>query len=267
VGTRPLVAGYMRAAMVVILADTAFQYHELKAQERKDQQVDDFYRSGVSGSFFEYGEAQASHSAYEFSKWMFYGRVAMDTAFMYAPMLKGTVSKIGAKLLMKEFMADVEAFRVLGLEPGNWKAVPGAKSRLSTPETTLELAGVEADLAAFRAAQARLMAKIAAKNTWELPTIREILTREEAFRVLELKNGTWEVEKIDRALTKKLKSRALGPEEKETAERCAQYLKIVLEADPAIATRELPEIPDADRKLVKALHQYDFRAVLKQVTK
>jgi hypothetical protein len=166
----PLIKGYMTSAMVVILADTAYQANELYETRERRQDVDDLFHSGaLGGSFVDFGELQGASSAYQITKWFFVGRVALDTALLYFPMLRGALGKLRVRLTVREFAGDLRAFETLGVKPGRWDqgeldaGLHAMRARIGLPAD---------ELAAAERAHARLTAKLRGGETWDLDAIR-----------------------------------------------------------------------------------------------
>jgi hypothetical protein len=164
IALEPFLKGFSRAAMVLILAQTAYQADELyEAYERKEQ-VNDFFEAGAAGqSFFGYSEMKGANSAYQLNKWFFIGNLAM----MIVPSLKGVITRSGAKIAVAEFMEDCKAFEKVGLEPGKWDQLDSAiEARRAQP-------GISADeLADAERAYLRLADKLKAKLDWNLDAIK-----------------------------------------------------------------------------------------------
>lgn len=126
-GFDSLVAGYMHGAMYLIVADTVYQINETLHQGKQRQQQEDFFFCAVEGSCFtEISELRAANMNYEFSKWMLYGRLAMDTMLMYLPVGRGKFTQWRERISLKEFTADGQAFEKFGLKPGDFNKVERA---------------------------------------------------------------------------------------------------------------------------------------------
>jgi hypothetical protein len=275
-GLDSVLAGYMRSAMIVILADTAYNAYGLYRERQQRQQIQDFSSCSADGPcFFDAEELAAANSAYSVAKWSFFGRMAMDTGLMYLPMGISLVHQFGDRLVMAEFMADTQAFERLGLRPSEFEKVErNMELARSIREGHADVhivknAGADvAHLAEFaerlvkmsaenwaelERSYARLSAKIKAGQTYRLPTVIDRLAIQDAFKSLDLspkKPASWD--KIEEA--RALHSRAAptrGTEGK--VNRAARFLKSYLLADPGVRTREfkLPSLPE--RKLLKAL--------------
>jgi hypothetical protein len=122
-----VMAGYMRAAVVLIIADSAYQVKEFLHQRANRQQQEDFYYCSVEGGCFTgISELRAANSSYKIAKWMLVGRFAMDAVLMYLPMARGVLTRMGDKVILEEFAADAEAFKALGLPAGDFARVESA---------------------------------------------------------------------------------------------------------------------------------------------
>jgi hypothetical protein len=123
-GFDSLMAGYMRGAVILMIADSVYQINEqLHMSKERDQAEDFFFCSIEGGCFTDIDQLRAENSAYKLSKWMLYGRLAMDTMLMYLPMARGVYTKWGQKVALKELAQDSEAFAKLGLRIGDFGQV------------------------------------------------------------------------------------------------------------------------------------------------
>lgn len=163
-GLDPLIKGYMASAIPLVMVDTVYQWDELKKKEARLDYARDLQAAfPLGGSLVEAAAVDALRKDYEWSKWFFYGRVALDTLCMYLPEGYHLITKAGQKLALREAMADMDAFRILGLEVGNWAGVTRAQADamarkvIFVPEAVMEI----------EMAHARLLAKIQSGRTWD----------------------------------------------------------------------------------------------------
>ncbi len=162
----PLVQGYMRSATVLVLADASYQAHELYVEHEHEAQIEELATSTAQGqAFFDRSELDAAFSAYRFKAWMFAGRMVLDTVTMWIPMARQAITARGERVLMREFLGDVEAFDALGLKPGQWSELDAALARVR------EAAPAPDALVVAESAHARLAAKLKAGQDWNLDKI------------------------------------------------------------------------------------------------
>jgi hypothetical protein len=87
----------------------------------------------------------------------------MDTVCMYIPESLHLVNKLGQKMILREFMGDMDAFRILGLEVGNWGGVTRAQVLARTRPVILVPEAVSEIEVAFT----RLQSRIQSGRTWD----------------------------------------------------------------------------------------------------
>ncbi len=163
-GLDPLIKGYMASAIPLVMADTVYQWEELKKKESRLEFSRDIQAAfPLGGSLVEAAAVDALRKDYEWNKWFFYGRVALDTLCMYLPEGYHLVTKVGQKLALREAMADMDAFRILGLEVGNWAGVTRAQADAMTRKVIL----VPDAVAEIEMAHARLLSKVQSGRTWD----------------------------------------------------------------------------------------------------
>ena len=113
-GLDTVMAGYMRAAMVLILADTAYQVSQTLHERQGRQQQEDFFYSTAIGSWaVDAATLEAANSSYTWSKWSLAGRLAMDTMFFYRPMAMGMLTRMGDATRTADMIADGKAFDIM----------------------------------------------------------------------------------------------------------------------------------------------------------
>jgi hypothetical protein len=163
-GLEPLIKGYMASALPLVMLDTAYQYRDLRKKEMTLGFARDLFTSApMGGSLVDAATVEALRKDYAWSKWFFWGRVGMDTVCMYIPESLHLVNKLGQKMILREFMGDMDAFRILGLEVGNWGGVTRAQVLARTRPVILVPEAVSEIEVAFT----RLQSRIQSGRTWD----------------------------------------------------------------------------------------------------
>jgi hypothetical protein len=148
----PTIRGYILSTIPLMVFDTAVQWKDLRKTSSHRDQTRDFFFSKVAGqSFFDHAELKAAESSYQWNKWFFVGRVVLDGAFLYYPMLfQGMFAKNGTFLKARELFGDCTAFKRLRLPIGKWDQIDGAIDRLRNSTLTSSKQLVDAEMAYLR---------------------------------------------------------------------------------------------------------------------
>lgn len=126
----PQIRLYVWTATGLVAADTIHQAAELKRAGDSARWAEDiFYASPESSYFFEESDVRHLQSSYQFAKWLFAGRIVLDSVFLYVPVSREMWALHGMR-------REIGAFRTLGLKAGEWErlepAFRSARARLST---------------------------------------------------------------------------------------------------------------------------------------
>jgi hypothetical protein len=123
-GFQGVLEGYMRGAMALIVADTAYQISELAHKRSEKRQTEDFFLCSASGPCFSSIEnVRAAAATYSRAKAEMVFRITLDLFFMYRPIVRGFLVNRGERAAMRDFAADSQAFETLGLKPGQFGEV------------------------------------------------------------------------------------------------------------------------------------------------
>lgn len=110
----PQIRLYVWTATGLVAAETIHQAGELKRAGESARWAEDmFYASPESSYFFEESDVRHLQSSYQFSKWLFAGRIVLDSVFLYVPVSREVWALHGLR-------REIAAFRTLGLKAGQW---------------------------------------------------------------------------------------------------------------------------------------------------
>jgi hypothetical protein len=216
-GLEPLIKGYMASAIPLVMLDTAYYYQDLNRQESSFTLGDDLFAgSPLGGALIDHANVSALRSSYAWARGMFWGRVILDVATMYAPEALHLVNRLNQRMALRDFMGDIDAFHTLGVPLGNW----GAVTRAQVQAQTREVLFVPSAVNEIESAYARLQSRIQSGKTWNpdrvfqgevrLETLRgrnaagEEITEQVPVRVTEPSNP------IERRIYRALRARFLG---------------------------------------------------------
>lgn len=111
----PLMTGYLRSALALIVVDSIHQGAQVYDARRKSQEATRLFESTADGQpLLAEEDYRAANSSYQLTQWMFIGRVAMDAAFMYYPMAKQALG-LSAEAAASAERIDGQIRSVLGL--------------------------------------------------------------------------------------------------------------------------------------------------------
>jgi DNA-directed RNA polymerase subunit F len=282
-GIDAVTAGYMRSAMIAVLADKTYMAAEAIQASRARDEIQKGYLCGATGPcLFSANELQSSQDKASHAWSTFGWSVAADTAFMFAPMGWALFNESKMAVTAEVFAQDSAAFAQLGLKPGSFdeigKRVNLARRLRQDSKLVAHIIDLEPRLpiphelprvikyiqkvakldseqfAELLQSAERLQAKAAAGQAYQLPNILSELAREDAFRTLDLSPKPSSFSEIDNAL-ENLSSRKYAHTREEIAvfQRAHDYLQDYLAVYPSAAKEPLKEITAVERRLIKAL--------------
>jgi len=162
-GLDPLIHGYVRSTIPLIIADTYYQHEELKGTQRARSQAEGlFYAHPFGGSPSNRALIERLSTTETWSAALFWGRVVLDGVFMYIPETRQILRSLKKKYATEQFLGDIDAFHILGLRAGDWGSVTPAQVQKVSREVYLVPEATQRIQMAFH----RLRARIQAERTW-----------------------------------------------------------------------------------------------------
>lgn len=85
----PYLRAFFKSAIALVLADSVHMGQELwHLRENTHFEENLYFSDGENNSLIQYEEFSSGQNSYEWSKWLFAGKVAMDTGFLYYPVTR-----------------------------------------------------------------------------------------------------------------------------------------------------------------------------------
>ncbi|MGK5083148.1 hypothetical protein WDW37_07560 [Bdellovibrionota bacterium FG-1] len=256
-------ASYMESIMGLILADGAYQFAETVEIHQETKQVEDFSQSSVLGSTSLFLPQELEMAQLESrAAWQnFFIRAAMDSVFMYLPMARGLLTRMGEQVTMKEFAENTRDLARLDLKPDEFSQVAERLEIARGMQKANRITGSPEAWAKKIEAGERLLNKIQRGRTYRLPNVYSEMLIRDAFSELGLSTTSkksWN--KINAAL-KLHTNTGRTAAQKNTAQRAAEFLKKTLEENPSVQASR-GSISDAEIRLAKAIRHTSTRNAL-----